>query len=249
MCADLHLSLARLLIGLQISLRLHHHTKRIRTATTKTTTKSSNSITTTSSRCRRRTFSNSRTTLFRQESVFIRIVSSSHYFVASFDDDVNSNKKKKASGVSIIELHRCFLCCVDVLFVVKSPVENGLRRKKNELKEQPNRVSKATAKTRNANVHSPRNQSRATSPYFLRRFLALFALAFGLEVNQNECRQAGKLSRLKIRKNHALRMRDWVARSRSRVDDANVKTYKKPPQTHLQLPLVLLLHHYRCLEQ
>ena len=37
------------------------------------------------------------------------------------------------------------------------------------------------------------NQSRTTSPYFLRRFLALFALSFWspLEVNQNE-RQAGK---------------------------------------------------------
>jgi len=65
---------------------------------------------------------NSHTAVWRRRIVEREVnrIVSYHCFVVSFDDDVNSNKKKKASGVSIIELHRCFLCCVDVLFVVKS---------------------------------------------------------------------------------------------------------------------------------
>jgi len=139
-------------------------------------------------------------------------------------------------------LCRCAFCC---------EVENGLRRKKKRTK----RATEPSLESDRENT----KRDRSFAPESIIRHVSVLSASFsralcarvGLEVNQNECRQAGKLSppRLKIRKNHALRLRDWVARSRSRVDDANVKTYKKPPQTHLQLPLVLLLHHYRCLEQ
>ena len=137
-------------------------------------------------------------------------------------------------------LCRCAFCC---------EVENGLRRKKKRTK----RATEPSLESDRENT----KRDRSFAPESITRHVSVPSASFsralcarvGLEVNQNECRQAGKLSRLKIRKKHALRLRDWVARSRSRVDDANVKTYKKPPQTHLQLPLVLLLHHYRCLEQ
>lgn len=108
-------------------------------------------------------------------------------------------------------------------------------KEKKKYKTKPKQVSKAaTAKTRNANVHSPSESITrhvsVLSPSFSRALCA----RVGLEVNQNECRQAGKLSRLKIRKNHALRLRDWVARSRSarrRCERKNIQktTLDAPP--------------------
>jgi len=100
--------------------------------------------------------------------------------------------------------------------------------------------------------HSLRDQSitRHVSVYSLRRFLSLSLRSRVWSGSKPKRVQAGrKTSRLKIRKNHALRLRDWARVRAPRGDDANVKTYKKPPQTHLQFPLVLLLHHYRYLEQ
>jgi hypothetical protein len=101
--------------------------------------------------------------------------------------------------------------------------------------------NQSLSKTQKPRGHSLRDQSitRHVSVYSLRRFLSLSlrSLLYGLEVNQNECRQAGKLrSRLKkIRKNHALRLRDWFARSRSASRRCERKNTQK---TALDAPLI-----------
>lgn len=110
------------------------------------------------------------------------------------------------------------------------------QKTKEQAKEQPPET-KVSRKHRNAVIRFAINQSRVTSPYTLCVvfYRSLCARAYGLEVNQNECRQAGKLSRLKIRKNHALRLRDWFARSRSASRRCERKNTQK---TALDAPLI-----------
>ena len=85
--------------------------------------------------------------------------------------------------------------------------------------------------------HSLRDQSitRHVSVYSLRRFLSLSLRSRVWSGSKPKRVQAGrKTSRLKIRKNHALRLRDWVARSRSarrRCERKNIQktTANAPP--------------------
>lgn len=122
-------------------------------------------------------------------------------------------------------LCRCAFCC---------EVENGLRRKKKRTK----RATEPSLESDRENT----KRDRSFAPESIIRHVSVLSASFsralcarvGLEVNQNECRQAGKLSRLKIRKNHALRLRDWVARSRSarrRCERKNIQktTANAPP--------------------
>jgi len=69
------------------------------------------------------------------------------------------------------------------------------QKTKEQAKEQPPET-KVSRKHRNAVIRFAINQSRVTSPYTLCVvfYRSLCARAYGLEVNQNECRQAGKLA-------------------------------------------------------
>jgi len=137
-------------------------------------------------------------------------------------------------------LYRCAFCC---------EVENGLRRKKK-------RTKRATEPSLESDRENTKRE-RSFAPESITRHLSVLSASFSRALcarvwsgSKPKRVQAGrKTSRLKIRKNHALRCEIGSRVRAPRGDDANVKTYKKPPQTHLQFPLVLLLHHYRYLEQ
>jgi len=114
------------------------------------------------------------------------------------DDDVNNNnkKKKKTGGVSFLRNY-IFRCWREKVKKIEMKKKHKIyeQKTKEQAKEQPPET-KVSRKHRNAVIRFAINQSRVTSPYTLCVvfYRSLCARAYGLEVNQNECRQAGKLA-------------------------------------------------------